>query len=123
MTAFLARARSRTAATSRAVSASSGRRQIAGMNPDAAAVSVPMVPPRDPRPAIGSDRPGSRREQPPALLPDEARDRAALGEPVIARDRLEHLEVLARGGEAADRLAGHRLPPSGRARLRFIAHI
>src|SRR5258706_15485609 len=121
MTAFLLRARSRTAATSRAVPVSSGRRQIDGMNPDAAAASVPMVPPRDPRPAVRLHRRRAPGEQPPELLPDEAGDRPALGKPVIARNRLEHLEVLAGRGEAADRLAGHRRrAPGGRAPLRFV---
>src|SRR5258705_11111741 len=125
MTAFLLRARSRTAATSRAVSLSSGRRQIDGMNPDAAAASVRMVPPRDPRPAVRLHRARARGEQPPELLPDEAGDRPALGEPVIARNRLEHLEVLAGSGEAADHLvARHRhLAPRARARLRLVCPI
>src|SRR5580765_8463377 len=115
MTAFFLRARSRTAATSRAIASASGRLQTSGTKPSLRAASAGMMPSRDARPAVRLDRACAAGEEPPELLAHQAGDGAALGETVIARDRLEHLEVLPGGGEAADDLARSRPVAPGRA--------
>src|SRR5947208_1917928 len=103
--AFFCRARARISATSRA--AASGSSTLHGTGTKSltlAARSTLIVLPDHARPAVRTDRPVPRGEDPPELLLDQAGDGGALREAVVAGDRLQHLQLLIGRGEGADLL-------------------
>src|SRR5262249_4750393 len=73
-------------------------------------LSTPAL--EDPGAALGPNLPRPRREDAPELLADEARDRGALREAVIARHGLEHLQLPLGGRERPDLLVRRHASPA-----------
>src|SRR5437867_7320757 len=103
----------------RAVSSGSTIRQCSGVDSVAIPISASTLPARimsfspidHARPAVGPYAAGPAGKQPPELLLDQTGDGRALGKTVIARDRLQHDQVLGGRREGANLLVDRHAAP------------